>query len=188
MADGFASTTVDKVADLLGCTKGFIYYQFKNKTDLFLEVHLVTMQTNLAILRPICEGSDSPTVKLRKMVEAHVAAITDRLPYQRVSVMGIDLHMHGSSTPPQRKVMAEIVRMHREYEALFVSVLADGINSGEFRQADPKRMVKAMLGALNWMPMWFRPARDGTAANKQEIATEMCEFVMRGTLNTVLLD
>ncbi|MDR3448602.1 MAG: TetR/AcrR family transcriptional regulator [Alphaproteobacteria bacterium] len=180
MTDGFAATTVDRVADILGCTKGLIYYEFKNKTDLFLEIHKVAMVANFGVVEPISQEPISPTDRLAKMVLAHISAITDRLPYQRVSVMGIEMQLSGATTPEQRKVLDEIVQMHRDYEQVFISVLEEGMATGEFRSGDARRRVKPLLGALNWMPMWYRPKHHGGQAGKKAIVEEMLGFVLHG--------
>ncbi len=96
---GFAATTIDSVADLIGVTKGSVYYYYRSKTDLFFAVHRRAMQLNLDTVTPLAEdAAASPPQRLWNMAHAHTHLMMAHLPYQRVTVQGVELHLAGRTT------------------------------------------------------------------------------------------
>ena len=63
MKKGFAATSINTVADALGCTKGRIYYQFESKSDLFFAVHREAMAMNLDAVLGIVRSAGWPVVR-----------------------------------------------------------------------------------------------------------------------------
>ncbi|RYH32902.1 MAG: hypothetical protein EON54_20680 [Alcaligenaceae bacterium] len=99
---------------------------------------------------------------------------------QRVSVQGIEMHLSGSTTPEQRKVLNALIDMRDTYERCFIDVLAAGVATGEFRKINPRMVVKPLLGALNWMTMWYQPSPSETAETREVLAQEHADFVLAG--------
>ena len=183
MQHGYASTSIDTVADVLGATKGRVYYYYRSKADLFFDLHRVAMEMNLDAIRPIATGPGSPSERLERMILAHVKLVLDELPLQCVSVQGVQMHLAGSTTPTQRKVLDRLIEARDEYERHFIDVMAEGIVAGEFRDCDPRTLVKPLLGALNWMTIWYRPRPGDTEERRRHIAHEHAAFLMRGLLS-----
>jgi hypothetical protein len=51
-----------------------------------------------------------------------------------------------------------------------------GIARGEFRRLDSRIVGFALLGAINWIPKWYRP---GGELSSQEIAEQFADFFLR---------
>lgn len=180
MQKGFAATSINSVADVLGCTKGRIYYQFESKSDLFFAVHREAMRMNIQAVSSIAKGEGSPAARLRRMIYAQAMVIMTRLPFQRASAQGLELHLAGSTTAEEREVLQSLVDMRAQYEKFFIDTLTAGIECGEFRPFDPKFAVKPVLGALNWMTVWYRTAPGEPDENRRQIAENMADFLMAG--------
>lgn len=182
MREGFASTSVDDIAHSLGCTKGRVYYYFKNKTELFFAVHEETITANLRDMRPIASGNKSTAVKMESMVRQHIQAIVDRLPFQRVSLMGLEMQIIGRTTPEERQILDNLVRLYREYEHLFFVVVEQGMTDGTFEKGDADIVVKSLLGAMNWVIMWYRPRADNEAQYINRISDNMTSYLIQGLM------
>jgi len=180
MQNGYAATSIDTVAEVLGATKGRVYYYYRSKADLFFDVHREAMTINLNVIGPLATADLPPREKLRNMVVAHCYLVMDHYPFQRVSTQGVELHLTGATTPDQRRTLKKLIEMRDEYEGHFLSVLQEGIERGEFRFSDPRIVVKAMLGALNWMTLWYRPRSGETVETRRKIANEHADFVLMG--------
>jgi len=180
MEQGYAATSIDTVAVQLGATKGRIYYHYRSKADLLFDVHRESMRMNLAAIRPIAQMGCSATDRLHQMARAHAYLVINHLPMQRVSVQGIEMHLSGSTTPEQRKVLNALIDMRDTYERCFIDVLAAGVATGEFRTLNPRRVVKPLLGALNWMTMWYQPSPSETDETREVLAQEHADFVLAG--------
>jgi hypothetical protein len=70
------------------------------------------------------------------------------------------------------------VRQKRErYAALFLQILEDGVQSGEFRAIDTHSAMLNIIGMCNWMFRWYR--HDGRLTPDQ-IADNMVDLVLSG--------
>jgi AcrR family transcriptional regulator len=182
MEIGYAATSIDTVADFLGATKGRIYYYYKTKADLFFDVYRMAMELNIRTIRKVATQDVSARERLYQMVIEHANLVMDHFALQRVSVQGIEMHLRGSTTPSQRKMLSNLVDMRDEYERYFINVLSDGVEAKEFRNLVPSRVVKPLLGALNWMTIWYKPSSAETAKSKRKIAEDHAEFVIQSVL------
>lgn len=179
MEHGYAATSIDTVATVLGATKGRIYYCYKSKADLFFDIHREAMLLNLGTIRPIATGPGSAGERLRRMVEAHLDLIVTHLPLQRVAIQGVEMHLSSSTTPQQRSLLESLIGMRDDYERLFVQVLGEGVAAGEFRELDIKIVVKLLLGGLNWVCVWYKPRPKETAKTLRKFVDESANFVLR---------
>lgn len=180
MVNGYAGSSIDMVADELGCTKGRIYYQYKGKADLFFDVQREAMRMNMAAVEPHAKAAGSPFERLRTMVEKQVVLIMEQQPFQRVLVQGVEMHLEGSTTPAQREVLDLLIRQRDEYEQLFVKVVAEGVRKKEFRSLDPRIFCKVLLGSITWLTVWYRALDDDTPAKRQRLARELADYMLNG--------
>ncbi|SRR5581483_1327912 len=182
MEHGYAATSIDKVASVLGTTKGRIYYCYKSKADLFFDIHREAMLLNLSVIKPIARGPGSAMERLRRMVAAHLDLVVSHLPMQRVSIQGVEMHLMTSTTPQQRRLLKSLISMRDEYERMFFDVVTQGIGAGEFRHFDARIVVKLLLGGLNWLTVWYRPRPNDTAEERQKIVDESAAFILYGVV------
>lgn len=181
MTKGYAATSIDDVADILSATKGKIYHHYRKKADLFFDVHkrgmemdLVAVQTAAAMVHP------NAISKLRAMTLAHITVIMEHLPYQRVAVQGLEMHLASETTAAQREVLSEILVLRDQYEILFRDTIRQVMIEGNVPQQDLQIIVKAFFGALNWTTIWYRPRSDQSAEEKMNVANAITTFSIRG--------
>lgn len=180
MREGYAATSIDDVADELGATKGRIYHYYRSKADLFFDVHRESMRQNLEGAAAIVHEGGSPVGRLERMVRAHALLMMTHLPFQRCSVLGVEMHLAGSTTRKQRDTLREIIALRDEYEGLFLRVVEEGIAANEVRELDARLVVKALLGALNWITVWYRQRETDTDASRARIADEIAAYLING--------
>jgi AcrR family transcriptional regulator len=178
---GYAATSIDDVADVLGCTKGRIYHYFRTKGDLFIGIHQQSLEWALAAVEPVAEQPDAtPTDKLREMVRRHAMHLMDHADYMGPAQHHAEMNL-ASEGRDKSDAVRGIFEMRRRFEGYFATVVEDGIAAGEFRAADPNLLAKAALGTVNWMSVWFRPDAPGdTAAERERIAAELAEYALHG--------
>ncbi|MFG1924721.1 TetR family transcriptional regulator [Cryptosporangium sp. NPDC048952] len=180
---GYAATSIDDVADQLGGTKGRVYHYFRTKGDLFLGVHRRALDMAIAAVTPLFDADTSATTKLHDMAEAHARLMMEESSYMRLAVQHAEMALAVEGRTPRRALL-EVLALRNEYESLFETVIAEGIQLGEFRQVDAGLMAKAALGSLNWISVWYRPAGRGkTQPQAPEIAAEFAQFVVAGLVN-----
>lgn len=180
MRQGFAATSLDRIGDELGSTKGLIYYHYRSKTDLFFAVHRRAMELSNAALRPPFETPGPAVERLRRMAIAHTHLIMDHLPYMRVAAQSLEMHLLERTSASERAELADVSALREANEALYVRVIEDGIAEGAFRPVEPRLTVKPLLGALNWTSRWYQPRPDETATARRRIAEEIADFAVGG--------
>ena len=184
MEHGYAATSIDTVAEVLGATKGRIYYYFRTKADLFFELHREAMRLNLDTIEPIAASGGDVKDRLRRMLHAQADLVMTHLALQKVAIQGVELHLTGRTTPKQRETLTELIAMRDRFERCFVDVLREGIEDRSFRDSDPEMVVKPLLGAINWMTFWYRPRASETQQLRQKIASEAVTLLIEGISRT----
>jgi AcrR family transcriptional regulator len=180
MRQGFAATSLDRVSDEIGSTKGAIYYYYRSKSELFFAVHRRGMELTQAAIRPSFEAPASARDRLHGMAVAHTILVIDRLPYLRVIAQGLELHLLERTNESERAELADVAALREANENLYIRVIRDGVASGEFRSVDAKLAAKPLLGALNWTSRWYQPRPGETQAAKKRIAESIADFVVGG--------
>jgi AcrR family transcriptional regulator len=178
---GFAATSIDDIADRLGCTKGRVYHYFRTKGELFLGVHHRALEMALAAVEPIASGEGAASQRLSEMAVAHAKLMMEESSYMRIAVQHAEMSLAMEGRTP-RKAPDEVFEMRERYERLYEDVITEGIAAGEFRNSNASLMAKACLGSLNWMSVWFRPGTQGgrTRFKAADIPMEFAVFVTKG--------
>lgn len=165
---GLASVSMRDIADRLGITKGILYYYFENKQDLLYRCHLACMRLSLEALERAGRSDAGPAERLRTVLREHIRAITDEV-YGAVLLTDLE-----SLTPAQRR---RYVSMRDRFERGVRALIGEGVTRGEFRKVDPRLAGFAILGAINWIPKWYDPRGELSAA---EIADAFADFLVEG--------
>jgi AcrR family transcriptional regulator len=180
MKQGFAATSLDRVSDEIGSTKGAIYYYYRSKSELFFAVHRRGMELTEAAIRPPFEMDAAPRDRLHRMAFAHTLLVIDHLPYLRVIAQGLELHLLERTNESERAALAEVAGLREANENLYIRVIKDGVSSGDFRSVDAKLAAKPLLGALNWTSRWYHPRDGETQASRKKLALSIADFVTAG--------
>jgi AcrR family transcriptional regulator len=176
---GYEATTIDDIADQLGSTKGRVYHYYRAKADIFLDVALTGMGEMIAGVQPIAASTDLSCVdRLWRMVHHHAGLMMTRNSFQRVAVQGVEMH-RLQEHPAQREAYQKVIVLRDQYEQLFADVIDEGRREGLFRDVEPRLAAKPILGALNWISIWYDPER-GDYATVQRMADEFADFIVNG--------
>jgi TetR/AcrR family transcriptional regulator, cholesterol catabolism regulator len=169
-AKGYHATSMRDIASEVGINKGSLYSYIRSKEDLLTPLFERAMGVLLAQLEDIsADSSLGPTERLKQAIHAHVTAVADNLDV---------LTVYLSEWRQLNSESLATVRGQRErYADLFLRVLQDGVQSGEFRPMDTRIVMLGMIGMCNYLFRWYRP--DGRLTPDQ-IADALIEMVMQG--------
>ena len=161
--NGYEATTMKDIAAQVNLTAASLYHHFKNKDFLLLSVLEVGIDYTIAKLEAVAAADMTNAEKLAGMIGSHVVSVTGNVAVGAAMVFEIRAVLKLSGKNGDDKFMAEFVARRdrffarRDYfESLFRNVLLAGITAGEFRPVDADIVTKAMLGAHNWVGVWFR--------------------------------
>lgn len=175
---GYLATTIDAIADELGATKGRVYHYYRGKAEIFLDVVVTGMYDLIAELQPLSEEEFKPSERIYRMAYRHASLMMVRNHPQRVSVQAVEMR-----TVPEiamhSEILTKVFDLRRCYEQIFIDVVEEGIEAGEFAPGDSRLSVKAALGSLNWIPIWYSPER-GSDEDIERVAGSFARFILNG--------
>jgi TetR/AcrR family transcriptional regulator, cholesterol catabolism regulator len=145
-AEGYVNTTLADVARQLGVTDKAIYYYFRNKDTLYLEVINRCADWLSAVLESIAENETTGLEKIKAFARTVIRQSSTRQPYLRC------LPGHLENSAPGRRFRA----LEEEHEAILVGWIRDGIADGSIQAADPQLLWQWNQGALLWLDTWAR--------------------------------
>lgn len=161
---GFASTTLQEIAEAVGLTRPALYHYVKSKDELLAQ--LVSSATSDATgeLRKINRRSDlDPTEKLRAIARVSVLR-------QAHSPARFQMVIRSEGDLPEKLAKAHEAG-RRAVLAELVKVVESGIRSGHFRPQDPRIAALSLIGMWNWLPWWYRSdGRNTTDAIADQMA------------------
>jgi len=189
--NGYEAATMKDIAAAVNLTAASLYHHFRNKDTLLLAVLEVGMEVVIKQTEPLACSDQPSDQKLRAMIRSHVVGLTENTAVGAAMVFEIRALMHVK--PPAKTASAEdkeafdafIARrsaffaQRDTFEELFRTVVREGIANGAFRTVDVPIFVKTLLGAHNWVGVWYRPQGRLSGA---EIADLIADLMLRGLL------
>jgi len=156
---GFHGTSMDDIAERLGVTKAALYRYVPNKHEVLFATFNLAMDSSFANLdRGEKEGSNG-LEKLRIALRGYLEDLIGKLGHPVV------LLEDSALLPDQSRAL---IRRRDEAERRFRKLVKEGIEDGSITPCDPKLAVFALLGAINWVPKWYRDDGEWTAAQVSE--------------------
>jgi AcrR family transcriptional regulator len=180
MDRGYTETSIDDVAHALGATKGRIYHHFRSKADLFASVFRAGMEMNYAAIEPYRALPGPAAKRWRRMATAHAMQMIATKPFQRTVWMGVEMHLRGATTPQQRMVMNDLIRLRSDYSAIFREVIVKAREEGDFDFGNVSITNQLMFMTLNSPIFWYAPRTGETRADLEELAGQVVTCAWRG--------
>jgi AcrR family transcriptional regulator len=134
---GFQDADVDEIAQLAQVGKGTVYRYYPSKRELYLAVVERVFNHLEARLDAIRGQSLSPNEVLRIGVEEHVGFFTENPRCWRVLVIG---RIEDRLNPCGDTMLA-----HRSLLESLMTLIREGIASGDFREVDPEYAAFALM-------------------------------------------
>lgn len=187
--NGYESATMKDIAAAVNLTAASLYHHFKNKDSLLLAVLERGLDAVIERIEPIIEAPLPPAQKLRAMTREHIVGLTENTAIGAVMVFEIRSLIHVKA-PPAKATADDLLayqdfvdrrdnffRRRDYFEGLFRQVLSEGVQSGAFRPIDVPIATKTLLGAHNWVGVWYRPQG---RLNGDQIANFMTDVILKG--------
>lgn len=167
---GYHRSKMEDIAREVDLTAGSLYHHFPaGKQEILLAVLTEGMDRISAEIEAIIQSDRSPADKLRAAVAEHIMGVTNNVSIGAAMVFEIRTML---DIPEVRE--AYISRRDR-FEQQFRTIIQQGIDCGVFRVGDYKLFVRMILGAHNWVGVWFR---EGGRLTGREIAAQMSEWFL----------
>jgi AcrR family transcriptional regulator len=165
---GYHGATVEHIATALRMKKGNLYYYYRNKEEILFACHQYSLDRLMTILTDAEEAPAAPEEAMQRLIGSFVHTILDEL---HGTALFLDLE---ALSPAHRKA---VVARRDQVDQSMRAVIQRGVDSGAFAPVDPKLLSFAILGAVNWIPRWYRPTGPQSS---QAIADAFAAFLVRG--------
>ena len=151
---GVARTSIGDIADAVGIKREGVYYYFKSRGDIFVEIILPPSRSLLTNLQRVVPMPMPSAEKLAAAIEIHLDAFNPG--FIEMSVALKEDHL-ARDTLKHR----ELRRIWRDYNDLWVQLVEEGKERGEFDpEVDAVLAARALLGMCNWVARWYDPSKD----------------------------
>ena len=170
---GYAGTRLADVAEASGIQTGSMYYYFKSREHLVVEMLLIAWKRTDDLARLSVDALPADATGLDRFttaVTAHLLSVLRNTMYTSalVRILG--------QIPDS--VRDQTVGHQRAYLEYLRGLLEQAIASGEIRAAiDPSVTTMLLTGALNWAVEWYRP---GGLLSPEELAGQVATLVLDG--------
>lgn len=162
---------MNDIAAALGITKAGLYHYITSKESLLFDIITLGLDSiDEEVVEPT-RGIADPEARFLDIVLRHALLATCN---DGVITLLID-EVHALP-PPQRK---QINLRRRTYFEYVRDTLRELHASGRLHEIDPTVAAFSVLGAIVWLPQWFRP---GGRLSSEEVAQEIVRFVAAGVL------
>jgi len=137
---GFDGVSVDDIARRAGVNKAMLYYHFRGKLALYRAIVGEMLREGGARIAAVADAPDPPEVKIRRFVDAFMALTEGRPWFPRLM-----LREMAEGAP---HLDPETLGGFRAVLGAFTRILAEGQDTGVFRQVHPVLAYLSITGPL----------------------------------------
>lgn len=169
---GYQATSIRDVAEALGMSVGGLYHYFTGKEDLLFQIQYRTFEALLQRQAEVVAAPGTAEERFRRLLIGHLAFFTEHPHELKVCTYELE------SLPEGQYEAVEAVR--REYYRLMAGVVTEvmaGPDATAVQQRAGRHASLFIFGMLNWIFMWYDPARHGAV---EQIGEEMMAFALNG--------
>ena len=131
MERGYAGTTLDDIAALLGTTKGQIYHYYRSKVDLYFDVVIGAFYMINERIGASAELEGGRAIeRLRRGIHAFAMEIMQNYPFHRVALEATQFHMIGRRSTAQERGQERIAVLRKQLEMTLAGLIGDAVEEG----------------------------------------------------------
>jgi AcrR family transcriptional regulator len=173
-AKGFHACTIEDIAVAMGLSKGVVYYYFRSKEEIYVEVVSTAILGAQERLERLIATGKPPVEMLKEAIEAHLA---DNLNPEHEGYYAMLVINDLRRTSEEAR--SQVRDLQRRYVRRFASIVQRGIDEGAFVSGDAAVATLTILTAVNYASDWYRPAG---RRSPEEVIRQISEQLVSGVL------
>ena len=169
---GYEATSMRDLSSAVGGSLAGLYHYCTGKEDLLYQLQYRTFATLLEVQTERARMAGTAEERFRRLVIGHLAFFVSHPNELKVCTYELE------SLQGEQYDTVEALR--RKYHRLVSAVVGELMGESSPAGRESRRSRHATLfifGMLNWIFMWYDPARHGTA---EEIGEEMLDLALHG--------
>jgi AcrR family transcriptional regulator len=139
---GYTATTVREIVEAAGVTKPVLYYYFRNKEGIYLELISEAFAKFDALVNASRGQRGSATERLLRLSDQVFSLFMENIEMARLMYS----IYYG---PPQGAPFFDFDTYHLKFQDAMRRLVKEGIRKGEFDRGNANDMVWAIIGAVN---------------------------------------
>jgi AcrR family transcriptional regulator len=166
---GYHATGITELCVANDLGKGALYHYIGSKEELLAAIHDRVMDEVMLGANRVAERGGTPSQQLGMLGDELLDVI-----HLYPDHVWVFLHEFPALTGDRAAQFRERRRM---YERRVEAVLQAGVETGEFRELDPRLTTMAWLGMHNYTYLWLK---SGGRLSARDVAKPFAEIFMRG--------
>lgn len=166
---GFHAASLDDIAQKLGVTKAALYHYFPSKHALLRECFARAMEVCFLGLEQAQRTGENGREKLLLTLRFYLKEMIDELSCCVV------LTEENALLPEDH---ATLLQDRDRFEHALRELIREGIADGSIVPCDPKLAVFTLLGAINWVPKWFKHSGPWSAELVSQSLTDLLDRML----------
>ena len=168
---GFHGASMANIAEAVNLQKASLYHHVSSKQEILFELLDRALELLLERISPIAAQSIPAQERLRLMIREYLQILAEN-----TDLASVLLFEHRSLEGRQH---ARHVPNRDKFEALWRTVLADGVRNKKIMCDNIPLTTRAILGIMNWTITWYRPNGD---LSIHQIADQYSNLLLNGLL------
>lgn len=170
---GFTATSMRDIAGRLDIQAATLYNYVSSKQEILDNFLFEIANKFHGGMTQISQSSYTPLEKLKSVIALNVR-LTSENPYKVSMLVSEWKHLEAA----RRK---EFLENRQGYESMLRSIISEGMEVRQFRQANLEIALQAILSSIRWMFTWY--ASEAQVPNPVELEKQMTDFVLSGMHN-----
>jgi len=154
---GFHAASMQDIASAVNLQKASLYHHFSSKQEILLELLDQALDLLIERVSAVMTQDFQVDEKLCQAMRVYLGCLAEH-----ADLAAVLLLEHRSLNPEYHS--RHFPRRDR-FERLWRDLIQEGVESGEFHDADSSMTARALLGVMNWTITWYRP--DGKKSIEQ---------------------
>ncbi len=176
---GYEAVSGDDSAKRAGMDRASIYYYYDGKKEIFCDMVGGAVTDNVLMAEAIEASDDSPSSKLRCLIEGLFSSYARHYPYLFVYVQEDMTRLMNAKTAWS----SDMISLGKRFDDAVINIIQAGLDDGSLRtKANAKLLAIGIIGMCNWSHRWFDPSRrlDG-----DKIAAAFSDMVIDGLASKI---
>jgi AcrR family transcriptional regulator len=149
---GYHETSLDEIAERLDLTKASLYHYFAGKEALVSAcLESVGGLVTERLATTAADRTGTASERLTALIVVQLDSIVREHPQMA------RLFLQPLDWPEPFRERTKLLR--QQHDEVFRTVIREGVANGEFGVIDEDVAVHCLHGAMNYVPVWFRPKR-----------------------------
>ncbi|MCP4714320.1 MAG: TetR/AcrR family transcriptional regulator [Deltaproteobacteria bacterium] len=135
---GFHKTSIDDIAQKTGITKGGVYYHFKSKKNLFIQLFNIKVNDYFTrVTTPVADNKNAA-----EYIQ-HLVQRSEKIFHKNADILRFCLEFIWMSTRDQ-ELRSVVTAFYKQRVSSFAEIIREGMKSDMFRDVEPDTVARIL--------------------------------------------